>query len=123
MKNQILLLILALLVFSCSSEPKVVHLRTVKHANKVNSKVATNCSALIEIKGMSCEMGCGGTIRKALKSTHAVGRVSYDFVEGRDVQVAKVDYDSTRLNTKEIETIITQLNDQQFKVVGINRAK
>ena len=114
---------MVLLLFSCSSEPTVVHLRTVKHANKVNSKVITNCSARVEIKGMSCEMGCGGTIRKALKATKAVGRVSFDFEEGREVQIAKVEYDSTRLNTQEMESIISKLNEGQFEINNLQVVK
>jgi copper chaperone CopZ len=121
MKNQILFTLLVFFVCSCSSEPEVVHLRTVKHNDKKKAEVKANCTALIDIKGMSCEMGCGGSIRKALKATKAVARVSYDFMEGREVQVAKIEFDSTQLNTKQIETIISELNDQQFKVLNIRR--
>lgn len=123
MKKHILFTLVILSLIGCSSEPKVVHLRTVKHANKMKKEVKANCTAVVGIKGMSCEMGCGGSIRKALKGTKAVARVSYDFEEGRAVQIAKVEFDSTRLNTKQIESIICKLNDGQFAVNNIQLVK
>lgn len=108
---------LILFVFSlgCSSEPEVVHLRTVKGPRKEKTVVETNQLMTIQVEGMTCEMGCGGSIRKALKATGAVERVSFDFVEGRKIQQASIYLDSTKVSSDELEKIIRTINEKQFK--------
>jgi copper chaperone CopZ len=65
---------------------------------------------------MVCEMGCGSSIRKALKDTKAVDRCSIDFKDERKVNVATISFDSTAITKDKIVTIISTLNDKQFKV-------
>lgn len=108
-------LILVVFMLGCSSEPDVVHLRTVKGPRKEKTVVHANQLMTIQVEGMTCEMGCGGNIRKALKATGAVERVSFDFVEGRKIQHATVYLDSTKVNALELEQIIRTINDKQFK--------
>ena len=72
--------------------------------------------ATIEISGMTCEAGCGGTIRKELKATGGVSRVQYDFVEGREVQTAKVSFDKDKVTLDQMIKIITTINEKQFTV-------
>jgi copper chaperone CopZ len=79
-------------------------------------QVVPNRTATIEIKGMTCEAGCGGTIRKELKATGGVSRVQYDFVEGREVQTAKVSFDKDKVTLDEMIKIITTINEKQFSV-------
>jgi copper chaperone CopZ len=105
-----------LLLLSCSTEPNVVHLKTVKGKNHSSQrKVSPNKLLTVGIEGMSCEMACGGSIRTNLRSTGAVARVQYDFEEGRDVQTAFISFNDEKISEEEILSIIETINEKQFK--------
>ena len=108
---------------SCSNEPNVVHLRTVKGIKKVATKVEANSLFTVSIEGMSCEMGCGGSIRKELKATGAIDRVEFDFVEGRKVQTAKISFDDKKINESKMLSILSAMNEKQFKVQKVSIEK
>lgn len=116
MKNIAFLFIGALMISACSSEPEKVHLRTEKGPRTTASKVTPNSQMTVEIEGMTCEMGCGGSIRKELKGTGGVSRVQFDFEEGRKKQTAIISFDSNKVTENEMITIITKMNDKQFSV-------
>src|SRR5574343_258 len=106
-----------LFLAACSSEPTTVLLKTEKGKKEVSKEeVVPDRMATIEISGMTCEAGCGGTIRKELKATGGVSRVQYDFVEGRDVQTAKVSFDKDKVTLYQMIKIITTINEKQFTV-------
>ena len=65
---------------------------------------------------MVCSMGCGGSIRKELKSTGAVSRVEVDFDEEKEKQTVKITYDNRLISKKEIVDRIEKLNKGQFTV-------
>jgi copper chaperone CopZ len=110
------ILSLTLFLSACSSEPTVVHLRTEKGKKEVKIPVNANRSLTMEIKGMTCEMGCGGSIRKELKATGGVSRVEFDFVEGRKVQTAKISFDTNKITADAMVKIISTMNDKQFTI-------
>ena len=105
---------LTTLLFSCSSEPEVVHLRTVKGQEKETIKVNANRMLTVEIEGMSCEMACGGSIRTNLKATGAVDRVQFDFEDGREIQTAFISYDSKKISDDQMLKLIQTINEKQF---------
>ena len=80
------------------------------------AKVIVNKIIDLQIEGMVCEMGCGSSIRKALKDTKAVDRCSFDFKDERKVNTATISFDSTAISKDKIVSIISHLNDKQFKV-------
>ena len=51
--------------------------QTIKESDLV--AVTPNRKMTTEIDGMTCVMGCGGSIRKELLNTGAVSRCSFDF--------------------------------------------
>lgn len=105
------------LIFSCSSEPHVIHLRTEKGKKETKVPVAANRVLTMEIEGMTCEMGCGGSIRKELKAAGGVARVEFvDFKEGAKKQTARVSYDTNKITVDEMVKIVTTMNDKQFTV-------
>lgn len=116
MKSIALILVLVSVVLSCSSEPKVIHLRTVKGKKEVGPDIEANTLLTVEIEGMTCEMGCGGSIRKELKATGGVERVKYDFKEGRKVQTATISFDNKKITSEKMIGIITEMNDKQFTI-------
>lgn len=68
----------------------------------------------VPVTGMSCEMACGGSIRKALIETSAVNRVQFDFQMARDTNIAYISYDSNKIKEAELVSLIEQINNGQF---------
>jgi copper chaperone CopZ len=83
---------------------------------KVCEKVVPNTSVALGVKGMVCQMGCGGSIRKALKETCAVELVEVNYVDSLQEQTIKVHYDRKRLGPAQMINLLSQLNDKQFSV-------
>ena len=65
---------------------------------------------------MMCKMNCGGSIKKALKSTTGVTDVEIDFEDGREINVAKVSFDSKLVNEQQMMEAVTSLYDNQYSV-------
>jgi copper chaperone CopZ len=121
MKNFALVISSAFILGACSSEPKVIHLRTEKGQKEAKVQVNANRIISIEIEGMTCEMGCGGSIRKELKATKGVARVEFiDFDEKKKIQNAEISFDTNIITADEMVKIITTMNDKQFKVGKIS---
>ena len=117
MKNLVLVISSAVILGACTSEPKVIHLRTEKRQKETSVKVIANRVLSIEIEGMTCEMGCGGSIRKELRATKGVARVEFiNFDEKKKIQNAKISFDTNIITADEMVKIITTMNDKQFKV-------
>jgi copper chaperone CopZ len=82
----------------------------------VCEKVVPNTTVALGVKGMVCQMGCGGSIRKALKETCAVELVEVNYVDSLQEQTIKVHYDRKRLGPAQMINLLSQLNDKQFSV-------
>ena len=109
------LFISIVVVFSaCNSTPETIVLRREKVVKTTKTKVSGTKKMTAEIDGMTCEMGCGGSIRKALKETGGVERVQYDFVAGRKKQVAVVTYDAAKTDVLKMLQLIQTINEKQF---------
>ena len=109
MKKVIYTLVLCCFFISCKEEVAKVK----SEPEDATEKVAANLKSIeVEIEGMTCEMGCGGSIRKELKGTGGVSRVKFDFEEGRKVQTAYIYFDETVIRPEEIKNIMTSMNDK-----------
>ena len=84
--------------------------------SKVCQGVKANSIQEIGVKGMVCQMGCGGSIRKALKETCAVERVEVNYIDSLEEQVIKVHYDRQQIAPKQMLQVLSELNDRQFTV-------
>ena len=105
-------------LFSCQEASEKSSPLSVKK-NKI-VQVHANSQADFNVEGMVCQMGCGGSIRKELKKTGAVERVEVNFVEEQKEQVVHVQYDSTLISTQKMTSILTSINDRQFKASVIS---
>jgi len=105
--KQYFLMFTLLVLFSCSESSSSV---------SEKRKAQSNETLVTEVEGMVCSMGCGGSIRKDLKSTGAVSRVEVDFDEEKEKQTVKISYDNSLITQKEIVQRIEKLNKGQFKV-------
>ncbi len=129
-KTPLLILSLMMLLFACSSE-ETVQEQTVQEDNV---SVEPTKIALVEITGMSCEMGCGSEIRKGLKHSGAVASTQFvDFDADNETNFAEIKFDERDLSAADIKKIIEGLNDGQFTVgkiqvndiagTGVNESK
>ncbi len=112
-RTSLLFCLLGLFV-ACNSTPETIVLRREKVVKTAKTKVIGTKKMTAEIEGMTCEMGCGGSIRKALKETGGVERVQYDFVAGRKKQVAVVTYDAAKTDVLKMLQLIQTINEKQF---------
>lgn len=106
-------------LFSCTHQEEKIIVKNAKpkEEKKIVNVIPTKILSL-EIEGMSCEMNCGGSIRKELKKTGAVSRVEFVWVEEAEKQLTKVSYDDNKITDKEIVALIEKINDGQFSTYG-----
>ncbi|MFM7006238.1 MAG: heavy-metal-associated domain-containing protein [Flavobacteriales bacterium] len=75
------------------------------------------------VKGMVCKMGCGGSIRKALKETCAVERVDVNYIDSLQEQTIKVYYKRELIAPAQMRAILADINDKQFTVRTLGSAQ
>ncbi|MFK7784624.1 MAG: heavy-metal-associated domain-containing protein [Crocinitomicaceae bacterium] len=76
--------------------------------------VIPNRKMTTEIDGMTCVMGCGGSIRKELLGTGAVARCSFDFKGMDETSKAMIEFDKDKISADEIADLIKDINEGQF---------
>lgn len=115
MKKFVFVISTGLLFSACSSEKQTENVaeNTVETAKTV---VHPNQLLTMEIDGMVCQMGCGGSIRKGLKETNGVASVEFDFEEERKTNIAKIAYDKSIVSSEELIKVVSKLNEGQFLV-------
>lgn len=77
----------------------------------------------LSIDGMSCEMMCGGSIKKALAKLPGVNSTEIKFIEGDERDHAVVNYDATKVSDAQMIEAIQGLYDGQYKVVAVKITK
>ena len=124
MKNSvtsILILVSGLFLSSCSEKEVPQSEPTAKgQINETESPVVANYKLDLEIDGMVCKMGCGGSIRKELKETGSVEKVEFDFSEERETNFATVYFNSNEITESELVKRISEINEGQFKARAKN---
>jgi len=124
MNKLIYTLLLLIFSFSCTHQEEKVIVKNAKpKEEKKVVEVFPNKLLTLEVEGMSCEMNCGGSIRKELKKTGAISRVEFNWVEEAEKQVTKVSYDDTKISEKEIVALIEKINEGQFTTYGAKSEK
>jgi hypothetical protein len=110
MKTALYLLFSLLFLAACNNatiDKKVSENKPVT-SNVANTKLALN------VNGMVCKMGCGGSIRKELLATNAVEKVEVDFVEEKESQLITVYYNNSLSSKEKLLKVINEMNDKQF---------
>jgi copper chaperone CopZ len=124
MKTIVSTFLFLMLFVSCTTHEEKIIVKNAKP--KVENKMAEvkpNHMLTVEIEGMSCEMNCGGSIRKGLKKTGAVSRVEFKWVEEAEKQITNISYDDTKMNEKQIVALIETLNEGQFTTYPVKSEK
>lgn len=107
---------LALTLWSCDAQKTV---KQDKTDAKVCQPVKANTTVELGVKGMVCQMGCGASIRKALKETCAVDRVDVTYIDSLEEQTIKVFYDRQKIAPEQMVRVLSQINEKQFTVRSI----
>ena len=115
------------LIYSCNQKEDVVVLKRQKLSETqkdTKPKNETPNTVLeLDIEGMTCELGCGGSIRVGVKELGGIHRVRFDFKEGQKKQRAYVSYDAKKVDKNQIMQEIQKLNDGQFIAEEISTEK
>jgi copper chaperone CopZ len=118
MKKVLFTGILLSLLASCSTSTDQVFAKEKDQKEKVTEDelvaVIPNRKMTTEIDGMTCVMGCGGSIRKELLKTGGVSRCSFDFKGMGETSTAMIEFDKDKISADEIAAIIQKINDNQF---------
>ncbi len=110
--------IVAAIAVSCSTSTDQVSESQQESAEVIQEQeliaVTPNRKMTTEIDGMTCVMGCGGSIRKELLNTGAVSRCSFDFKGIDKTSTAMIEFDKDKISADEIADIISKINEGQF---------
>ena len=102
---------LAFILWSCDAKKPA---SPQKSQEKACQQVQANTTIELGVKGMVCQMGCGGSIRKALKETCAVARVEVNYIDSIEEQTILVHYDRKQIAPSQMLSLLSTINDQQF---------
>ena len=115
MKKIVLFAVLSTVLVACQSGEKAGDAESQNiEATLEMTEVVPNQIATIEVDGMTCVMGCGGTIRTSLMETNAVSAVEFDFEMGRSLNTATITFDKNEISLEEMVELLTKINDGQF---------
>lgn len=115
MKN-LVYLFLVLTFFACGNATPNAEATPAATTNTVVDGT-TKTEAILTISGMTCAHGCGGKIQKELQNLNGVVTTSLDFVEDRDVNVVKVEFDPNLVKETDMTNIVNTIADGQYHVV------
>ncbi len=73
----------------------------------------------LSIDGMTCEMMCGGSIKKALANLPGVSTTDIKFTEDASADHAIVTFDAAQVSEAEIVKAVEALHEGQYKVSAI----
>lgn len=115
-----ILFVSSVVLFSACSSEKTENSGVVKPAVAEKIPVAVNAEMEVSVEGMTCEMGCGGSLRKALKDTKAVDQVSFvDFDADADKNKAIIRFDRTKISADKLVSLMEEINENQFTVSDV----
>lgn len=110
-KKALVILVLALISFSCKNETKP-EVKTVEteNASQTTKEVdpnATYAKAEFTIEGMTCAIGCAKTIEKKIAGMDGVKSATVDF----DRKLAMVEYNDAKVSPASLEETVTKVAD------------
>ncbi|MBL8001678.1 MAG: heavy-metal-associated domain-containing protein [Flavobacteriales bacterium] len=74
----------------------------------------------LSVEGMTCEMMCGGAIKKALAKLPGVEATEIKFAEGEATDHAIITYDPAKVSDAELVKAVEGIHDGQYKVSAVN---
>lgn len=115
MKN-LFYLTVALSLFACGTATPNAEATQPTTVNTVVDGT-TKTEAVFSISGMTCAHGCGGKIQKELQSLPGIITTSLDFVEDRELNIVKVEFDPTVAKEGDMSNLVNTIADGQYHVI------
>ncbi|MFN3343538.1 MAG: cation transporter [Flavobacteriales bacterium] len=101
---------------ACSSDNAAVEKTTTEELSKEKAPVHATMIADLGISGMSCEVNCVSSIKKALLKMEGVASFEMEFDAEKDVNHAFVKFDNKVVSPDEMIATIESVNDGIYKV-------
>lgn len=124
-KSATFLLIAALA--ACGEATTTVTEATANVARSVNEVAITSGTPLtmadLSIEGMTCAMGCGGTIKSALAKLPGVTGTEVDFTDATKANHVVVTYDPAQVTDADMVKAVQAIHDGQYKVLAVGITK
>ena len=117
---------LLLITFACGQAPEQAAQAPSGIARTMNEVVISEgtpvTTADLKIEGMSCEMMCGGAIKKALAALPGIAETEIKF-HATDGDHAIVTYDASKVDDSQMVEAVQKINDGAYKVLAIGITK
>ncbi|KFD38158.1 heavy-metal-associated domain-containing protein [Schleiferia thermophila] len=107
MKIRAFIVFLFFAVGACTSNSKQ------NETSTASSIAAANSAAELEIKGMTCEVGCKKLIEKTVRKTAGITKFDIDFEHNS----AHMEYDSTMVSADDVVKIINSINNGAYTAI------
>ena len=112
--------VIVLALAACgSNQDKAIHDSKVEVKYSYVEGNSEGSKAKLGVKGMSCEIMCGGLIKKSLKKLDGVSTAAISFNPDDKSGLAEVEFDNKKITEKELVAAIEKLNDGQYKVNSV----
>jgi copper chaperone CopZ len=115
-------MVLCALLAACSSSPETTA-TSLSDVPRTISEVMVSGTPVtmadLSISGMTCEMMCGGSIKKALAALPGVTSTEIRFTEGDASDHAIVTFDADKVSDAEIVKTVQAIHDGQYKVSAV----
>lgn len=121
MKNIFYIIPLFIAIGCGSSEPSSIVAQDVTQPDVVIAKkdILADSKVILEIAGMTCEMGCVSTIRNHVTQMKGNTNFEMDFNTERETDFATIEFDSRLLTTDEITAEIESIAQGIYSVINI----
>ena len=77
----------------------------------------------LSIEGMTCAMGCGGTIKNALAKLPGVTGAEVNFTDAGQANHVVVTYDPAQVSDADMVKAVQGIHDGQYKVLAVGITK
>jgi copper chaperone CopZ len=122
-KILVLPMVICGLLTACSSSPETPAVSAIPDVPRTVSEVTVSGTPVtmadLSISGMTCEMMCGGSIKKALAKLPGVTSTEIRFTEGDATDHAIVTFDAAQVSDAEIVKTVQAIHDGQYKVSAV----
>ncbi|GCD77410.1 hypothetical protein JCM31826_08920 [Thermaurantimonas aggregans] len=118
MKKVVLILTVLFFAFSCSTQ-SADSTKVDSPQTDVNKSAVANTSAELEIRGMTCEVGCKKLIEKNVRKMAGVTKFDIDFEQNS----AYLEYDSSITSADKVREVINNINNGTYSATVLDVSK
>lgn len=116
-----------LLLSACGSSDTTGEQATSNNVPRTEQEIVVSGAPVtiadLSVEGMTCEMMCGGAIKKALAKVPGVSSTEIKFTEGETADHAIVTYDAAVVTDADIVKAVEAIHEGQYKVSAVTVTK